>query len=304
MRSIFPPAGEGFSLAASAGRGFSLAAPVGRGFSLATGRCRPTLLGLLLLIVAATPVAAAPAQPDALTRARLLYNLQDYDQAIASAEKALHTPALADSARLVIGRSCLERFRHSANPADLEAGRTALRQVNGALLPPRDQAQLLIGLGEALYLDNSFGPAAEIFSSALGASAPADLRDTVLDWWATSLDRLALAGAPEDREEVYMQIVGRMEDELAREASSSSAAYWLAAASRGAGDLERAWNASVAGWVRAVLAPQRGAALRADLDHLVETAIIPERARTMGPDRDRAIADLRKEWEAVKENWK
>jgi hypothetical protein len=261
------------------------------------------LLSAVLMIVAA-PSAAAPAQPDALARARLFYNQQQYDQAIASAEKAVGIPALADSARLVIGRSYLERFRQSANAADLDAGRAALRGVQAAMLPPRDQAQLLIGLGEALYLDNWFGPAAGIFSSVLGASTPADLRDTVLDWWATSLDRLAQDRPPDDREEVYTQIVGRMEDELARDASSTSAAYWLAAASRGAGDLDRAWYAAVAGWVRALLSPRRGAALRADLDQLVQTAIIPERARTLGPDRDRAIAELQKEWEQVKANWK
>jgi len=32
--------------------------------------------------------------------------------------------------------------------------------------------------------------------------------------------------------------------------------------------------------------------------------IIPARAREMGPDRARAIAELRKEWEGVKANWK
>jgi len=36
----------------------------------------------------------------------------------------------------------------------------------------------------------------------------------------------------------------------------------------------------------------------------METAIIPERARDMGPDRDRAVAELRKEWEGVKSAWK
>jgi hypothetical protein len=250
-----------------------------------------------------TSGSAAPDQPDVLSRARLLYNEQRYDEAIASAEKALSTP-LADSARLVIGRCYLERFRHSASPADLDAGRNALRLVQAALLPSRDQVQLLIGVGESLYLDNAFGPAAEIFSSTLGPSTPADLRDTVLDWWANSLDHVALGRAPDDREDVYTRIVARMEDELAREATSTSAAYWLAAASRGAGDLERAWNAAVAGWVRARFSPQRGASLRADLDQLMETAIIPERAREMGPDRDRALAELRKEWEAVKADWK
>ncbi len=270
---------------------------------------RPLLAGLSLAALVALAVlspagAAAAEQPDPLSRARQLYNEQRYDEAIAAAEKVSRTPALADTARLVIGRSYLEKFRHSANAADLEAGRNALRQVQSATLSASDQVQLLIGLGESLYLDNEFGPAAEIFSTALGSSTPPDLRDTVLDWWASSLDHVALERAPDDREEIYDRIVERMDDELAGYARSMSAAYWLAAAARGAGDLERAWNAAIAGWVRALLSPQHGATLRADLDQLVETAIIPERARDMGPDRERSIAELRKQWEAVKSAWK
>jgi hypothetical protein len=252
----------------------------------------------------AAPNPAAPQQPDALARSRLFYNQRQYEQAIAAAEKAVQLPAQADSARLVIGRSYLERFRQSANPEDLSAARDALRGVQAALLPAGDRAELLVGLGEALYLDNAFGAAAEMFESGLGPSTPSDARESVLDWWASSLDRLALTHAPEDRPDIYARIVTRMQEELQRDPASPSAAYWLAAASRGAGDLERAWNAAIAGWVRALLSRQRGAALRADLDDLVVTAIIPERAREMGPDRERAIAELRKEWEGVKANWK
>lgn len=252
----------------------------------------------------AAPNPAAPPQPDTLARARLFYNQRQYEQAIAAAQKVVQLPAQADSARLVIGRSYLERFRQSANPEDLSAARDALRRVQAALLPASDRAELLVGFGEALYLDNAFGAASEIFESGLGPSTPADARESVLDWWASSIDRLALTHAPEDRPDIYARIVTRMQEELERDPVSTSAAYWLAAASRGAGDLERAWNAAVAGWVRALLSRQRGAALRADLDDLVVTAIIPERAREMGPDRERAIAELRKEWEGVKANWK
>ena len=252
----------------------------------------------------AAPNPAAPPQPDTLARARLFYNQRQYEQAIAAAQKAVQLPAQADSARLVIGRAYLERFRQSANPEDLSAARDALRRTQAALLPASDRAELLVGLGEALYLDNAFGAASEIFESGLGPSTPPDARESVLDWWASSLDRLALTRAPEDRPDIYARIVTRMQEELERDPASTSAAYWLAAASRGAGDLERAWNAAVAGWVRALLSRQRGVALRADLDDLVVTGIIPERAREMGPDRERAMAELRKEWEGVKANWK
>jgi hypothetical protein len=42
-----------------------------------------------------------------------------------------------------------------------------------------------------------------------------------------------------------------MEKELAADPGSAPASYWLAAASRGAGNLERARNAAMAGWVTA-----------------------------------------------------
>jgi len=62
----------------------------------------------------------------------------------------------------------------------------------------------------------------------------------------------------------------------------------------------------VAGWIRAPFGEERGLALRADLDQLMNEAIIPERARTLASaeaDRERAAASLRAAWEAVKREW-
>ncbi len=262
------------------------------------------LLAALLLTVAPSAASAATPASDALARARVLYNQQHYEQAIAAAGQAVTVPALADIARLVIGRASLERFRQTSNVQDLDAGREALRQVNGAALGARDRGDLLIGLGEALYLGNEFGAAAELFSSAIDAAPAGEPRDTALDWWASAVDRVAIDAAPDDRADRYGRIVARMEAELGRDVTSAAAAYWLAAASRGAGDLERAWSAAIAGWVRAPLSPGRAASLRADLDQLVQAAIIPDLARGTGGDRDQAVAELKKEWEAVKEGWK
>ena len=72
--------------------------------------------------------------------------------------------------------------------------------------------------------------------------------------------------------------------ELRVQPGSSAAGYWLAAAARSLGDTERAWHAALAGYVRASVAADRGVALRADLDRLVSTAVIPERARQHEPD--------------------
>ena len=90
-----------------------------------------------------------------------------------------------------------------------------------------------------------------------------------------------------------------MREELARRPDSATAAYWAIAAARGQGDLQGAWDAAQAGWVRAPLTPDHGAALRGDIDRLVQRAIIPERARAIGQPAE----TIREEWEAFKEKW-
>ena len=99
-----------------------------------------------------------------------------------------------------------------------------------------------------------------------------------MDWWATSVDRHAQV-TPLHRIELYERIVNRMDAELRAHPGSTAAAYWLPAAARSMGDLDRAWTSAIAGWLRARVTGGHGAALRADLDRLVQTAIIPERAR-------------------------
>ncbi len=90
-----------------------------------------------------------------------------------------------------------------------------------------------------------------------------------------------------------------MTAELAAVPDSVTAAYWIAAAARGQGDLQGAWDAAQAGWVRAPLASERGVALRDDLDRLVLRALVPERARQSGQSPDL----VRLEWERFKERW-
>src|SRR5205823_4453982 len=74
--------------------------------------------------------------------------------------------------------------------------------------------------------------------------------------------------------------------ELSGRPTSAAAVYWLSAAAHGQGDLQGAWNAAQAGWVRAALAADRGVRLRADLERLVLRALIPERARALGQSPD------------------
>jgi hypothetical protein len=129
---------------------------------------------------------------------------------------------------------------------------------------------------------------------------PLDARERTLDWWATAVDRDARARSEPDAAVRYERMRARMREELAARPGSATAAYWLAAAARAQGDLQQAWDAAEAGWVRAPLALDHGAALRSDLDRLMQRAIIPERARAIGQPAE----TLRLEWERFKERWK
>ena len=130
----------------------------------------------------------------------------------------------------------------------------------------------------------------------------------MLDWWATAIDRYVRNLPPEERAAAYDRLIEHMEGELRRDGGSASAAYWLAAAAFARGQVERAWDAAIAGWVRALVdGADRGAALRPDLDRLVRDAIIPERVRRLPvagtPEGEQAQAGMLAEWELVKEKW-
>lgn len=257
----------------------------------------------LLVGLAASPACAQ----QGLDPARQLYNLGRYQQAIDAVGRLRASP-MADAANLLAARCYLELFRQSADPSVLVLARQALGDVQPARLSPRDRTDYLIGLGEALYLDDGFGPAAEVFASVLdrGDELEPVTFDRVFDWWATSLDREAQSGEAGDREQLYKAIRERSSVGLGRVPASSAAAYWLAASYRYLGDLTHAWNAAIAAWVRAPLAGDQRRALRADIDQLVLQAILPERVRLMAStdaDRERMTAALSASWEAVKKDW-
>lgn len=260
------------------------------------------ILAALGLLILGPAIQAA----DPLSEARRLYNAGQYEAAARAAREALAVDGLAEPARVVLGRVQLERFRQTADPADLSAARESFRSVDPAPLKYRERLELTIGQAEILYLDDRFGAAAELFETSLDRSVVLGTaaHERVLDWWATALDRHAQLRAMEDRPPIYARIVERMRAELALDAGSTPASYWLAAAARGAGDLDRAWQAAIAGWVRASLAQDRGAALRADLDRLVTQAIVPERAaRLKTADVRKAAAGMQNEWTAFKAGW-
>lgn len=262
---------------------------------------RPYVVALLLLTIAGPVLAADP-----LIEARRLYNLGQYETAERLAREAAAIPARTDAARVVLGRIQLERYRQSADPRDLTMARESLRLVDTAPLEATERVELTIGLAEILYFEDRFGAAADLFesvrqrSSLLGPPA----YERVLDWWATSVDKQAQTRQPDERPAIYARILDRMNEEIVEYPGSTAAGYWLAAAARASGDFERAWHAALAGWLRATLAEDRGASLRADLDRLVNLAIIPERAAKLAKgDAKEAQTAMSAEWNAYKKSW-
>jgi len=256
---------------------------------------------VLFVFFASATLAAAADPQDALARARTLYNSGQFEAAIAAADQARLVAARADSADLIAARSYLERFRDSQASDDLANARLRLTRLDPRRLGGRERVEFLVGLGEALFLDEAFGAAGDVFTDVLARAddLPAGGRERVLDWWASAIDRDARARAEIDRKGAYQRISDRMQDEIAARPGSMAASYWLSAAARGQGDWQAAWSAAEAGWVRAGLAPDRGAALRADLDRLVLQLLVPERATVLAESPE----TLRQEWERFKGKW-
>jgi len=257
---------------------------------------------LVILALVSAPAFAA----DALSDARRLYNQGQFDAAEQAARDAARTPSQADGARVVLGRIQLERYRRTPAAADLSGAIATLRAVNSHRLDTRERIELAIGLAEALYLEDRFGAAAAFFESVLDDSealGPSS-HERVLDWWATAVDRQAQTRPVGERAEIYRRVSERMAAEIAKDAGSTPAGYWLAAAARGTGDPERALDEATAAWARAMLAHDGGAALRADLDRLVLQGILPDRAARLAVrDHNQALAGMVGEWETFKSGW-
>lgn len=255
---------------------------------------------LLVLLAGAAMPAAAADDRSALARARQLYNARDFDAAIVAADDVGHAPDRADGANLIAARALLERYRANVLPDDLKAARERLRRVSPEHLTERERLEYVVGLGEALFFESAPGAAAAVFDSVLRSDEGlVDGRDLILDWWASAVDEDARPRMEFERQALYQSVVTRMREELGQRPTSAVAAYWSAAALRGQGDLQGAWSAAQAAWVRAPLATDRGAELRGDIDRLVQRALIPERARATGQPPD----TLREEWDAFKERW-
>lgn len=268
---------------------------------------RTSVLIVVALVLTSAGSTAWANEPPALVKARTLYNAGDFEGAIEAASLARKEEAWADAAALVVARSHLELYRARADAEDLSAARAALGAVRAALLMPRDQVDLIVGLGQSLYLSEIYGAAAELFDTALSRAMLLSSGDRLLllDWWATALDREAQSRPADRRARVFERISARMNEEIQRDPGSPVANYWLAVSARGAGDIDGAWNSAIAAWVRSTLSPDTTSRLRDDLDRLVTQALIPERSRTVAVREPQdAVSALKTEWELIKQQWK
>jgi hypothetical protein len=272
---------------------------------------RPLRAHLVVWALALIWPASASAQND-LERARAFYNEGHFDESIAAATAAMMKPAAAQSATLIAARARLERFRLTRDPQDLTAARSDLVSLNPLRLGAQEAIEWQIGLGTALFLDEQPGPASEMFMNVISTARgrmPAPEFEKLLEWWAATLSRVAEALNGPARKEAYSAMQAAVREELDRNPLSRPATYWSVVARRGAGDLDGAWNAAVAGWIRAG-AQQEAADFRADLDRFVTQTLIPERAQLRTGQRMDAkatateIAALTEEWRALTERWK
>ncbi len=266
-------------------------------------------LGALALALLLWP-APAIAQSD-LEKARALYNAAQFEASIAAAEVARNKPATASSATLIAARARLERFRQKNDPKDLAAARADLVSINATMLAPQEVIEWQIGLGTALFLDNQPGPAAEMFTTVLPSARgrlPAAEFDKLLEWWASTLSRVAESHIGAARKDAYGAMLTAVRAELERNPFSRPTAYWVVVAARGAGDFEAAWNSAFTSWIRAGGQAQ-GKQLRSDLDRFVTQTLIPERAQARTGQRLDAratqaeIAALSEEWRTLAQHW-
>ena len=146
---------------------------------------------------------------------------------------------------------------------DLIEARDALRAVEPPAGSPRRAVRADGRLRSVAVPHRALrrGRRAVRYGARVRGGAPAVSRDRLLDWWASALDR-HVQEAGGDAAELYGRVLERMEQEARRDPSSAAAAYWIAAAARGLGQLERAWQAAMAAWVRTGLTDgsRRGAA--------------------------------------------
>lgn len=267
---------------------------------------------LIAAVVFVGLCAPAPAfAQSALERARAYYNEGRYDESIAAATAASSRPDAAPSATLIIARSHLGRYRASGDAKELDAARAALITLNPRVLAPQEAIEWQIGAGTALFFENQFGPAADMFSTVVPL-ARERLKDVefekLVEWWGSTQGRLAETLAGGARKAAYERLRTEAALEVQRNPLSRPATYWMIVGLRGAGSLEEAWGAAISGWIRFGNQPD-GEKLRTDLDRFVIQTLIPERAQAKTGQRLdtksslNEIAVMTEEWRNLTTRW-
>ena len=117
---------------------------------------------------------------------------------------------------------------------------------------------------------------------------PAAEFDKLLEWWASTLSRVAESQSGTARREAYAAMLSAVRGELERDPLSRPTAYWVVVAARGAGDFDGAWNAAVTGWIRTGAQPE-GSSFAA-----TSTASSPRRSSPSGRRPAPASASMRR----------
>lgn len=241
----------------------------------------------------------------------MLYNAGQFEESIAAADSAKSKTAAVPSATLIIARSRLERFRAGGDATDLATARAELVSLNPRTLAPQEAIEWQIGIGTALFLEDQIAAATETFAALLPSARERLTQaeyEKLLEWWGTSLSRLAEGLTGDARKHAYQKLSAEVSLELERNPLSRPAAYWAVVAARGTGDLEAAWGAAVSAWIRAGSQPE-AKPLRSDLERFVTQTLIPERAQSRTGQRLDATATgaeitaLTDEWRAVTIRW-
>ena len=262
---------------------------------------------VFLVAAMAWPAAVRAQGIPSVGEARRLYNAGRFERALEMAE-GLGGESEPAGALVVAGRAALEQYRQAGDAQWLVRGRELLVGIDPTNLDARARTEWLIGVAEALYLDEQFGASADVFAAALDradALGPG-ARERVFDWWATAVDRHAQLQPPSERVVIYERLAEVVAAEVVRDPASPGANYWGVVAWRGRGDPNRAWDAALAGWLRVALAADRGETARGDLDRLMIEAVIPERARRLArqpAEFELALASLTADWEVFKQKW-
>jgi hypothetical protein len=254
--------------------------------------------------------SAVEAQSD-LARARTLYNAGEFDAAIVAATAAGRKPSVGPSTALIIARSQLEKFRKLGDADALVMARAGLVSLNPGDLAPQEVIEWHVGIATVLFLENQLGAAVDIFSTVMPSArdrlSEAEL-EKLLEWLGTSMSRLAETLTAEPRKQAYQKLRAHVRLELERNPLSRSALYWTAVSERGAGDLDSAWAAAVAAWIRTGGDPERQQ-LRSDVERFVTQTLIPERAQARTGQRLDAkttigeVAVLTEEWRTITGRW-